>query len=330
MRRASLALLFLAAPLAATTEEPVEVACPLCANAFRAMEWGSTNSLGGQDRDFLTHAAGGQVFLNACWTCPACRYTGLSQDFESEQAPKELLEALRKENSLRPAAPIDPKLKEAWKIPAWVRYDLWIQALRLRSDTPRGLLAFAHLRVAQTQRFDWIATEGVRDFEKRGGALWDAMKERLKEIDDGYEREITFARGLEGIEGAEREFALLLAAVIYKTRGEDPDAARLVAVLREHKQLEEGVAAALREIEERIARAREYTLLALPLFLEELGSEAGDREKALWLRYRVGELLRIVGEKEKALAQLEPLLKEEEPPDGFRAWVEEAIAKTGR
>jgi uncharacterized protein (DUF2225 family) len=86
MRRVALALALgaaLGSPLHATKTEEVGVTCPVCGNEFRAERWFSTNNFGGHDRDFLEHAAGGQVFIICCWTCPRCCYTGSPVGFRA-------------------------------------------------------------------------------------------------------------------------------------------------------------------------------------------------------------------------------------------------------
>ena len=132
-RAASMLLIgVLVGPVGATTTEIEDVECPVCANKFRALGWASTNSVGGQDRDFLRHAAGGQVFLITCWTCPKCRYTGYSGDFSGDEMPQALIQRLKKDNPLKATEPIDPKLQDSWEIPAWVRFDLLVQTRKAR------------------------------------------------------------------------------------------------------------------------------------------------------------------------------------------------------
>lgn len=102
MRRllASLALASAALPALATSTEEVTVKCPVCVNAFKAENCRSTNSVGGQDRDFCKHAAGGQVFIICCWTCPRCFYTGFPDSFDAGKAPKDLLGPLLEEKGI--------------------------------------------------------------------------------------------------------------------------------------------------------------------------------------------------------------------------------------
>ncbi len=324
-----LAALALHSELGATTTEEVTVTCPVCDNKFLAEEWNSTNSVGGYDRDFLEHAAGGQVFIISCWTCPKCRYTGFPRGFKADKAPKELIERLKKENPLRPAEPIDPKLEHSGKIPAWVRYDLLIQVMKLQPDVKPAGLAFVHLRTAQTQRFEWSSLE---PFEKRRVGLWNKAKADIPKDTPGYDFEIACARQFEklardassGIADEDRPLAVVLAAVLYKSRGEDPDAQRVVSSLA-GKQLQPGLQEVVDDIKARIAREKVYLKRAVPYF----EAQAAEKGKGVTnIRYLLGVIYRKLGEKEKALGLLEPLLKIDSVPKRFRAWIQDEIKKT--
>lgn len=327
-----LAALLLCAPLGATTTEEVKVTCPVCDHGFLADDWASTNNVGGYDRDFLKHAAGGQVFIISCWTCPKCCYTGFPSGFKAEKAPKELIERLKKENPLRPAEPIDPKLADSRKIPAWVRYDLLIQVLKLQPDVKPGRLAFAHLRTAQTQRFRWTSLER---FETRWDALWEKVRPAVSKDLDGYGREIASAREYEklardassGIAEKDRPLATVLAAMRYKSRGEDPDAERVLASLAGTK-LEPGLQEAVDDIKARVAREKVYLKGAVPYLEAQAAEKDRDQEEVTNIRYLLGVIHRKLGEQEKALALLEPLLKADGVPESFRAWIRDEIAKT--
>lgn len=323
-----LAALALHSELGATTTEEVTVTCPVCDNKFLAEKWNSTNSVGGYDRDFLEHAAGGQVFIISCWTCPKCHYTGSPRAFKPDKAPKELIERLKKENPLRPAEPIDPKLEHSRKIPAWVRYDLLIQVMKLQDAKPGGL-AYLHMQTAQTQRFEWRSLE---PFEKRRTGLWNKAKAAIPKDTRGYDFEIACARQFEklardassGIADEDRPLAVVLAAVLYKSRGEDPDAQRVVSSLA-GKQLQPSLQKVVDDIKARIAREKVYLKRAVPYF-EAQAAEKG--EGVTNIRYLLGVIYRKLGEKEKALGLLEPLLKIDSAPKGFRAWIQDEIKKT--
>ena len=315
---ALLFLLLLASVAAATTSEDVDVTCPLCGNEFRAEQWHSTNSVGGQDRDFLQHAAGGQVFLMACWTCPRCAYTGFGDDFDAESAPEELIARLKKANPLRPAEPIDPATEHCGKIPAWVRYDLWIQMLKLDAETTESQLAFANLRTGQTQRFEWRTLDGIPDFETRSDALYERVKPGLPE-GSWYDRSMACGRAYEKLaadpesklDASDRLFARVLAALA----GEELDAS---------------FQAVVGEIRARVARERVYRERAIPHLEKHVAGAGLAEEEAIALRYLLGVLYRRVGKDEEAVAALEPLLAAEGVPEGFMDWIKDELAKAKR
>jgi uncharacterized protein (DUF2225 family) len=319
MRRIALVLAVLAAAAFATTWGEVDVDCPVCAKKFKAREWHSTNSIGGVDRDFCKHAAGGNVFLFACWTCPRCKYTGFQSDFQGDKVPLKLIERLKKENPLKAPVEIDAALKDTEDIPAWVRYDLRYQVLELREGTEPGQLAWVRLRTAHTQRFDWRDT-----FPKRILQLADELHKKHREDlpKNWYDATLQLARRLE--KGEHGRDGRLLAAAFFLSRGESPDAARVLRGLRAEKELPEELAKVVRDFEERIARARKYYGLAIPLYLKVI---AAGSENATALRYLVGELYRKVGAKEKAVETLQSLLEDEKFPEDWRDWVEEALTK---
>ena len=291
MRRAlvPLALACAAFPAHATSTEEVTVKCPVCDNDFKAERCNSTNGLGGQDRDFREHAAGGEAWIICCWTCPRCCYTGFREDFDPAKAPKALIEKLKKENPLKPAEPIDPKSGDSRKVTPWVRYDLRIQVLKLDPDTTAEDLANTCLRTAQTQRFDWGALE-VADFGKRLDPLfrakWQALPEekRDKYGNNRYDIDLTIARALEAeaadpksaLDAAGRLDARIGAAFLYKTRGEDAEAQRALATLA-GVELPPELRRLVEEIRTRIERERKYQLLAIPYFEKHLAEGGPDR-----------------------------------------------------
>jgi uncharacterized protein (DUF2225 family) len=335
MRRLLLVLACVPVAYGTTTEE-VAVKCPVCDNEFKAEQWNSTNNLGGVDRDFLKHAAGGQVFLIMCWTCPRCCYTGYPDDFDSEEAPKELIAKLKKENPLRPAEPIDPNVVESRKIPSWIRYDLRIQVLKLVPDTTAADLANTCLRTAQTQRFEWDLSEA---FDKRYGTLykkaWDALPEEKKVgRTNPYNTYMAIARNFEAeaadpksdLEGAARLDARVSAALVYKERGEDSEAQRVLDSLAA-TVLPADLKTVAGEIRVRIERERKYQLLAIPCFEKHLAEGKPEAEEAISIKYLLGVLYRRTGDPKKAIGFLEPLLAEEGLPEGFKEWIRDEIAK---
>jgi len=325
------ALLLITLVASATTSEEVDVTCPVCANEFRAEAWMSTNSVGGQDRDFLEHAAGGQVFLFSCWTCPKCCYTGSSTDFDEEEMPKDLIAKLKAKNPLKAAQPIDPKTKHTGEIPSWIRWDLNAQVVALDPEVKPAQLAFAYLRTAQTQRFEWESLGKVADFDARAEKLWNRVKAELPE-GNGRDTTVAAARAYEklaadggsDLTAADRPLARVLAAQLFKSRGEDLEAARVLDGLKDVK-LTPALQGVVKDIRTRIAREKEYIARAIPLLEAHL--KTLEPAKAVSIHYLAGVCLRKVGENEKSLAHLQPLLENKEIPPGFREWIAEEAAK---
>jgi hypothetical protein len=292
----------------------------------------STNTVGGQDRDFLEHAAGGQVFLMSCWTCPKCAYTGYPSAFDPEELDQDIVAKLKEKNPLKPARPIDPETKHTGEIPAWVRWDLRTQVFAVDPDATPARRAFAFLRTAQTQRFGWDVLGQVPDGETRADALWNRVKPGLPE-GNARDRYVAAAAAYEklaadaasGLAAADRPLARVLAAQLYKMRGEDGDAARVLDGLKEVK-LTPALQAVVKDIRTRIAREKEYLGRAIPHL--EAHVKTLEPAKAVNYHYLLGICLRKVGEKEKALAHLEPLLENEKIDPGFREWIADETAKT--
>jgi len=332
----------LCAAAQATSTREVTVTCPVCDTGFKAREWQSTNSFGGVDHDFLEHAAGGQVFIIACWTCPRCCYTGFQDDFDPEKAPKELIAKLKEEKRLSPAEPIDPGTESSDMIPAWIRYDLYVQELKLAPDATPGHLSRACLRTAHTQRFGWEGFVGD-EFGERLSALikakWEALPEekRDKHSNNRYDIDMSIGRALEteagdpksGLDAASRLDAVVAAAFLYKSRGEDQDAVRVLAPLAV-EDLPADLKTLVTEIRIRIERERKYQQMAIPFLEKELAAEEPESGEASGLRYLLGVLYRRTGDTEKAIAKLEPLLADDAIPEGFKEWIRDEIAKAKR
>lgn len=327
--------LLLAGSAGATSGEYVEVTCPVCGHGFEGWQAHSTNNLGGQDRDFLEHAAGGQVFLMACWTCPRCLWTGFEDGFEAGAVEETLAARIRAERPLEPRAPVDASVRRTTDIPALVRWDLYVQRLALE-DAPVGERAWACLRAAQTQRFDHVWPEALA---KARSELWDAewrtlpLEERRGNRYDAVVRMaealVTEARDQDAeLDDAARALRLLVAAHAWKGRGEDPDATRVLDLLAATvPERSEAVREVEAEIRRRIAVEREYGGRAMAHLEAQVADEATEAEERLALRYLLGELERKQGRHEEARRRLEALLAEEDLPDWVREWGGDALRR---
>jgi hypothetical protein len=364
--RAIVGIALTAASAPAARPQAFPIKCPVCNHSLwgRQVVWFPDANLG-RDRDFLTHAIGPQPFLLACWTCPRCLYTGFPGDFvedigrllasdgsepqepppPTEPAPRSIPH-LNGRNPLVPRARIDRTARYADGAPALIRYDLLIQVLRLDPATPPGRLAYAHICAAQTQRFDWHSPF-LADRHRCASLL-----QRVKSLPEtlGYERDVATARCLEelaadagsGLDAHNRAFALAKAAQLYKMRGEDPDAVRVVALARRARSLEPGLEDALKDIEVRVEREREYSLGAVSYLERVLAAGRGfddvrciprsrsDPEAKAFCAYLIGVIQRRAGEQQRALERLEPLLGTKNLPAGLDTWIEDEIRKAKR
>jgi len=332
-----LSVLVLSLPVIATSSETVDVTCPGCSHEFKAEAWMSTNNIGGQDRDFCRHAAGGQVFLMICWTCPGCWFTGYPDAFEGEQdgERKELFTKLRKDNPLKPAAKIDPKPEHCGRIPGWIRYDLLRQVAELDDSAEPLHLATVCLRAAQSQRFRWSSLDEVSGLDGARQRLEKRVKLPAPDGPSDYDRIMRCAYQFENIAADEdaklpakdRVRARVLAAVLYKQRGEDRDAMRIVEFFRKDEDLDAGLRTVLKDVEARVAVETRFRALAIPHFEKGLAGLDAESESAACIRYLLGVLERLRGDADKAVAHLEAARGMKGLPEPMKEWVDDEIAK---
>ena len=163
----------------------------------------------------------------------------------------------------------------------------------------------------------------------------EALHERVKSNErDGYERAMNCARALEklasdadsGLAANDRSLALVLAATYYKSRGEDPDATRVLDGLGD-KKLEDGVSAAVRELRKRIERERTFLRRALPYLRAEAEQEGVSEAAVANIQYLRGVIHRKLGDNERALKLLEPLQEDKRMGEAMREWVKDEIKK---
>jgi len=191
--------------------------------------------------------------------------------------------------------------------------------LELGGKSEPAELAWARLCTAWTQRFEWGKTVPERLWEK-ARQLRARDKEKLPE--DPYRVSMTIARTLE--EEAEGPDGKAIAAVMLFTRGELPEAERVLDALDAEKDLPKDLRALVAELRARAEREKKYLALAVPL-LKQAAERSGEPHGQ---RYLVGELQRKLGRKEQAVAALKQLLEDAALPKGLRPWVEESLRKT--
>lgn len=76
--------------LMATTWDKTELTCPACLKKCSGYTINSTNTFGGQDRDFLRRANAAQVITLAPITCSNCHFSGYRSSFERPQIKEAL------------------------------------------------------------------------------------------------------------------------------------------------------------------------------------------------------------------------------------------------
>ena len=122
--------------LSATTINAIKLICPACGKPVIGDVVMSTNNFGGQDRDFLTRAAGQQPVLIFPITCSHCFYSGFRPDFSSKlKLSEKIKDKFVKERRLKPLRPIKAGMASRQIIP-WVRYDLIAQTYTLLDKKP--------------------------------------------------------------------------------------------------------------------------------------------------------------------------------------------------
>jgi rubredoxin len=311
---AALAALALA-PAAAlgTTTEEVDATCPVCGAEFKAFVILSTNTFGGQDRDFFSRARGEQPVEIVIWTCPSCSFSGFKDDFE-----KAVSGDLKKAFSRSLAS-----LRAEWKdekdpLPSWRRYELAGRVAELRGDAAetRGWLA---LRAA------WCVRLGMGLPTAAESAAWSAdsaaFGRALDELYKGAEPKAAAAAGTKNpaeievamAEGLAREFEAappaggeaawraLAIAVLFRLRGEHEGTLRwLDRVEAKDSGAPAGARAHASAVRRGVALEREYQARAVKAF-EEFHEKGPVPEKNLpGLRFLIGETHRRLGNREKA------------------------------
>lgn len=329
-------LLVLAVSANATSGEWVDVTCPVCGNEFEGWAWSSTNTVGGVDVDGCEHAAGGQVFLKICWTCPSCLYTGMQHEWQDEdERPVALIQRLKVENPLKAREPIDPKTQKTTSIPAALRWDLYLQVLALRDAGGEQRLG-ALLRAAWTQRFDapW-SEELAQALRSLSDAYWVRMRARVGKRRNPFQDRIDQAHDLErdavdealALSDRERQHRLLLAAWAYKARGEDPDAVRVLDVLAaRHAKAPDVVLEAADNLRARTVWERRYLGEALPLLKSLAETEDIPDDARPWVNLRIAELERKAGDAKVAAALFQSIL-DGEVPERLREMVTERLQR---
>jgi len=338
------AMLLTAGVARATTASEEKVTCPVCGTTCRAMRITSTNTFGGQDRDFLRRARGAQTVLLLPVTCPKCLYSGYIGDF------KEPVEEKVKQKILAGKALVPPKhaplapgdegrraLTEGLepkgtKRPAWARHDLVAQTLALKG-APKDTVAFEYLAAAWSVRFEENPFARLMESSEKADRDW------LNGLDLGADREglgnpaaneITVARALlkrlDTFPKERRRFAALCAAWLLRTHGEHEALLRALPAVAAH--LDKAAAEALvRSARASVELERGYQRKARAIYVEMLAAAKMPNEgERPVLTYLVGELSRRLGEPAMARAYFDRVAALEKAPEWLRTWSREQKA----
>ncbi len=321
---------YLESPLRATTIALISLSCPVCNNRFDGYTLTSTNSFGGQDRDFLTRAVGEQPLVIVAQTCPKCFYSGYQRDFTAQvQIPDTVKEQILKKKMLKPMTPI-AEGAEPRETPAYVKYDLIAQTYQLRGQTDE-VIAMQLLNASWATRVQSDLPETIL-----GGDLmkkvrnWTSSQQKLEEtarqenpalyrIQKGKEYE----KAARSLEGEPRMIAALAAVATLRQYGEYTETRSALSVLRtvmpgeQYSRLE-------RLTDDSIAREQGFQSRALALFEKVIPTKQDAEEKAS-LVYLCGELHRRLGNWDKARSCYGQCLAIEGRPD----WLE-PLAKEQR
>jgi len=289
-------LLVTPAGLYATTTSQQETSCPVCSNVFSATVWSTTNTFGGQDRDFLARARGTQTILIDPITCSNCLYSGFHGDFDKDiKISEDIKTRILKEKVLRPCLEIK-KEDGSNDIMAWVKYDLIAQTYQLHGKDSRQiphiyLMASWAVRLSTSRskvRDDNLSTK-IDDFIKNN---WQPAKDEpgkndaLEEIENGKK----FYQLAQLLEGEKKLIASFAAISLLREHGENTMVLQILNAIKElmpPKQYEP----LQKLIADSIVQERHFQNKAASLFEEIIKDEKNNQEKAA-LNYLCGELYR--------------------------------------
>ncbi len=318
--------------LLATKKVESQFTCPVCRNGFLDYEIGSTNSFGGQDRDFLRRAGGDQPVLIFPKTCPACFYSGYRYDFSSGiNIPPAVKQQILQQGMLKPGVQI-PKGAKSYEIPASARYDLIAQTYQLRGK-PEEDMAQQFLSASWATRLESyllpaaiLGEELTEKVKKREGAQWKPEQTGGPEnhVLGSIQRGRQCAEAARSLDGEERMIAALAAIHILRLNGENTEVLQILPLLRTVMP-EKQFADFARLISDSIARERDFQSKAVLLFEKVAPTKQDSKDKAA-LTYLCGELHRRLENWDKARSYYEQCLKMAGRPRWLEEWVKEQQA----
>lgn len=328
------ALLLLGAP---DETEPVDVVCPVDGTKFKAARLKRTNFWGGTDRDFCQHAYKTFPLEVQVWICPGCSYGGTEAQFSGADGKPIVLDDATKRKlreELKPANAL-PKRVTQENVPAWVRFDLMAQGLKLRG-APAREIAVAYLYgawivrqrgVTYLQYFEEFEELYARyGLDKQPLDLWGSKVTNRTDYDLGKAAKLVEDIGEGRFRGTNLLLARYLAAYVYRKHGENAEALAL------HEQIEDEaektnsiVHGALATMKASIDLERGLQGKALAAFEEAAldakitGAERGD------VLYQTGEIQRRLGRADEARAAYRKAIENEGTGEQTKAWAQEQI-----
>jgi len=250
---------------------------------------------------------------------------------DADAPTRAVIRTLKKQNPLAAPIAIDRKAQHTGRVPAWVRFDLYLQVLRLRSDRAEVDFYGVCMAAAQTQRFEW--TLGLSRIE-----AWLTKRiplppaERDANISEYHVRranllEVWAADKQTNATAKMRNHANALAAVYYKRHGEDRDALRVVGLLERNDDLGKDLRALLKNLRARIDIEMKYRARALVHLQQMLVKFKPPPAQTAPAHYLVGVLQRQLGKRDEALRALKAARDNDALPENLRAWAADEIAK---
>jgi HEAT repeat protein len=325
----------------ATTLREEEVTCPVCDFTFKAFGVTSTNSFGGQDTDFCVHARGTPPRPYGVWTCPKCYYSNPASKFAdvpSEGTAKRILE------ELKPPWPIKEDMSQK-DIPGWVKFGLLATVAQWEGANEADL-AGIHLQASWAARLQlqWALAPLFKNAQMQGklAALSERVDRLMQETAEG-DPDSTNPRDLEvkaagALLDEVREGKLppeevplqeFLAALLYRGRGENPQAVSVLARLKESEGSAPALRAVCRNLLESIDIERRFQRETLGMIEKAMEKGLLKGQDLAVNQYLLGELHRRLGEPEKAVPWYRKAIESEAVPTHIMAMAEAARKSVG-
>lgn len=305
--------------------------CPVCEREFEALTPSPGSPIVGQDRDLMPRGAAEEPVLYEAVTCPGCLYSGYVADFAKDIAiAEDVRRAFAEGRAVKVPEEVPPEVENA-DLPAWARYDLAAQTMKLMGR-PAMEQAFALLGAAWSERLTWrlftVSEEQLQQFE-----AWErdnVDRRKLAEADNPPDATVSLAESL--VQKARktpaqgRRFPGLLAVYLLRNHGENEAALDALALLKDglgadqFETLQKSLTAS-------IERERSYQRRALDLLRQALVEEKALPQKATMI-YLCGELCRRLGEKKDARTFFDEVRKNKEANDRLREWAKEQAARS--